>query len=71
MSEPKEKQYSLKPIELQLIANIQDAAASNILSFICSERLAYQVTPTTRFRVEAGELYVSEVEFSPAPEVST
>lgn len=60
---PNEKEYSLKNIELQLVQVIQNAyftQLSNFLSFVALERLAYQVTEFTRFRVEDGKLYIFE-----------
>lgn len=61
--EKTEKEYSLKPIELRLVEAIQSAYFSNLsntLSFIALERLAYDVTENTRFRVEDGKLFIHE-----------
>lgn len=72
--QPGEKMYGLKPIEEQMLQVMQqqhNVLISNFLSFIALERLAYQVTEQTRFRVEDGTLYISENTPEPAPEVST
>ena len=71
---PGEKQFSLKPIELNLIANNQARAQQSLFdlcTFIAAERLAYTVSERTQFRVEDGKLFISELE-PPAeePEVS-
>jgi hypothetical protein len=66
--QPAEKQFSLKPIEIQMIQNMHDRANSamfDYFSFIAIERLAYTPTKDTRFRVEQGKLFISEV---PIPE---
>lgn len=60
-----EKEFGLKEIELKLISTIQDtyfANLSNVLSFIALERLGYNVTEKTRFRVEDGKVYIHEEE---------
>lgn len=59
------KQYSLKPIETQLITiAIQQHAAmlSNLISFIAIERLAIEVSPQTRFELsdDAKAVTISE-----------
>lgn len=63
-SEPTEKTFSLKDIERRVIGNINErhnAELLDILSFIAIERLAYNVTERTQFRVDGeGNLYVSE-----------
>lgn len=66
MTEPiaTEKQFSLKAIELNLLANNQARAQQalfDICTFIASERLAVTVSQRTQFRVEDGKLYVSEM----------
>ena len=70
--EADEKQFSLKPVELNLIRAIQEQSnvtLSNTISFIALERLAYDVTEFTRFRVEDNNLYIKEDE--PQEEVET
>lgn len=69
-----EKQFSLKPIELQMVNVLQSTyftTLSNFLSFIALERLAYSVTEHTKFRIEDGKLFVWEEEATPDTEVST
>jgi hypothetical protein len=64
-SNENEKMFGLKPIELQLVSNLQQGYFNNLsttLSFIALERLAYEVTPSTRFRIEDGNLYIHEEE---------
>lgn len=58
-----EKEYSLKNIEVNLINAIQQAHQAemgNIISFIALERLAYQVTENTQFRVEDNKVFIRE-----------
>ena len=63
-SEPDEKMFGLKDIEMRMIGNITErnnAALVDYLSFVAIDRLAYNVTPLTTFRVDGeGNLYVSE-----------
>ena len=63
-SEPDEKMFGLKDIEMRVIGNINErnnAALLDFLSFVAIDRLAYNVTPQTAFRVDGeGNLYVSE-----------
>lgn len=69
--EPEEKTFSLKDIELQMVQNMHNRANQSLFdffSFIALERLAYTVTENTRFRVDDGKLYISEVEPQPANE---
>ena len=57
------KKYSLKNIELKLIESLQQSYFTNLssaLSFIAIERLAYDVTEFTRFRVENGDVTITE-----------
>lgn len=54
MSEPKKKEYSLKPIESQMIKVVNGQHAtmlSNILSYVAVERLAYNVTEDTHYEI--------------------
>lgn len=64
-NEPKPKQYSLKPIELQMIGVVNEqhqAMLSNMLSFIAIDRLGYHVTERTQYRIdEKGNLFIWEV----------
>lgn len=74
--QPNEKQYSLKPIQEQMITTIQQnfqAVISNFMSFIALENWGYTVTENTRFRVEDGQVYITEEvpEAEIVPEVST
>ncbi len=60
---PEETEYSIKPIELRLVETLQQTYfqnLSNVLSFIAIERLAYNVTENTRFRIEGDKIYVKE-----------
>lgn len=73
MTEPStpEKQFSLKAIELNLLANNQARAQQalfDICTFIASERLAITVTQRTQFRVEDGKLFVTELPEVKEPE---
>ena len=66
--EPAEKEYSLNPIELNLLGANQQRAQQgmfDICTFIATERLAYRVTNLTQFRVEDGKLYIGERELTP------
>lgn len=72
MSEP--KQFNLKPIETQLLSATQaqfQTLASNVLSFIAIERLAYTVTEKTQFSVSQDFTTVAISEKEDAPEVVT
>ena len=58
-----EKEFSLKPIELQMIQNMHERANSQLfdyLSFVAIERLAYTPVKGTQFRIEDGKLFISE-----------
>lgn len=73
-SEPEEKQFGLKPIEQRMLLVLQEqyfGVLSNFLSFVAVERLAYNVTENTKFRVEGDKLYIHDAEPEKAPEVST
>lgn len=68
------KEYSLKPLETQLLATTQQqfqVLVSNLLSFIAIERLAYTVTEKTQFAVSPDFTSVSISEKEDAPEVVT
>jgi hypothetical protein len=59
-----EKEFGLKNIEIKLVQSIQNGYFNNlssILSFIALERLAYNVTEQTQFRVEGEKLFIWEV----------
>lgn len=78
MSDLKEKQYSLKPIQEQMIQTMQQgyqAQISNFMSFLALENWGYTVTEHTRFRIENGQVFVTEevpeAETVEKPEVST
>ena len=61
--QPDEKQFSLKNIEVQMLQAFESAyfgQLSNFLSYLCLERLAYNVTQNTKFRVEKDQLFISE-----------
>lgn len=61
--QPDEKQFSLKGTEQQMLKVLQDqyfTHLSNFLSFLSIERLAYTVTPNTKFRIEGNTLFISE-----------
>lgn len=70
-----EKQFSLKPIQEQMVATIQQqfqAIISNYMSYLAIENWGYNVTENTRFRIEEGQVYVTELSpESETPEVST
>jgi hypothetical protein len=74
-SEPQEKMFSLKEIEMRSLRNIQQRNNDSLLdflSFVALERLAYDVTKNTRFRVgEDNDLYISELEEKKEEEVAT
>lgn len=60
---PEEKQYSLKPIERQMLNVLEQqyfTTLSNFLSFVSIERFAYTVTENTRFRVEGDNVFITE-----------
>lgn len=62
---PDEKQFGLKENELKVVEALQSSYFSQLsmfLSFLAIERLAYNVTPNTQFRIEKGQLYVKEAE---------
>lgn len=71
-SEPKtsSKEFSLKPIETQLLNVIvqqQQALLSNTVSFIAIERLAINVTPQTSFNLSEDLTKVTVVETEAEP----
>lgn len=69
--EPAEKEYGLKPIELNLIAGHQQRAQQGLFdlcAFIALERLAVNVDQLTTFRVENGKLFVGRLPEPPAEE---
>lgn len=51
MAEP--KKFSLKKIEQQVIQQQQNAVLSTFISYIAVERLGIDVTPQTRFEMNA------------------
>lgn len=60
------KEYSLKGIETQLLQVFQQQQSvllSNLLSYFAIERLAYDVTPNTRFEISPDftKLTIAEV----------
>lgn len=67
MADNKPKQYSLKPVETQMLQIMQQqhsALLSNFLSFIGMERLAINITPNTRFDIspDMTEITITETE---------
>lgn len=60
-----EKQFSLRPVDLQMIQNFNErhnAALVDFLSYLSIDRLGYQPTEQTRFRTDdKGVLYISEL----------
>lgn len=65
------KEYSLKELETQLLNVFQQQQSvmlSNLLSFIAIERLAYNVTPNTRFELSPDFKKLTVTEVEPAPE---
>lgn len=71
-NKPEEKQFGLKPIELNLIANGQARAQQalfDLCTFIATERLAWHVDQRTQFRVEDGKLFISTLPEPPEAEV--
>lgn len=70
---PDEKQFALKQIEQQMLQGYESSyfqALSGFLSFIALERLNYQVTSNTKFRVERDQLFISEaLPPEPTPEI--
>lgn len=70
-AEPESKTFSLKPIEQQMLNVLEQqyfTTLSNFLSFISLERLAYEVTPNTQFKIEEGKLIITEVAAGQVPE---
>lgn len=60
-----QKQFGLKTIEQQMLQSMQDSyfnALSNFLTFVATERLAYAVTPNTKFVVDGDTLKIWEEE---------
>lgn len=66
--EPIEKRYSLKSIDMQMVSVMQ-APLSNFLSFLALDRYNYPVTNNTVFKIDNGDLVISELE--PPSEVAT
>lgn len=72
-----ETRYNLKPIEVNLLAALQQAQQAelgNLISYIAIERFNYKVTEFTQFRVEEGILHITEQEpqkEAPQEEVTT
>jgi hypothetical protein len=65
---PESKQFSLKPIETQMVQSIlqmQNTHLSNFLSFISLERFAHQVTPNTKFDLNEDLTAVTITELPP------
>lgn len=76
MKQANEKQFSLKPIQEQMVNTIQQqfqSIISNYMSYLAIENWGYNVTENTRFRIEGGQVYITElpVEGEIVPEVST
>lgn len=68
--EPDEKKYSLKNIDMQMV-KVMQAPLSNFLSFLAIDRYNYPVTESTVFRIDNGDLVITEAPTEVAPEVST
>lgn len=76
MKQPNEKQFSLKPIQEQVVQTLQQqfqSVVSNFMSYLAIENWGYTVTENTRFRIEGGQVYITELpaEGEVVPEVST
>lgn len=74
MSDTMEKEYSLKPIQEQMIQTMQQSyqsQISNFMSFLALEFWGYTVTENTRFRIEEGKVFITEDVVESKPEVST
>ena len=59
-----EKEYSLKPVEVNLINHVRQQTQgiiSLVLSYIASDRLAYRLTQRTQFRINGDKIYISEL----------
>lgn len=56
------KEFSLRPVEMNLLNIAQQQTMSLLLSYIAGDRLAYQVTPNTQFKVEGNKLFITEGE---------
>jgi hypothetical protein len=72
-TKPESKQFSLKAMESQVLAATQSnfmSVLSNVMAMIAIERLAYQVTPYTRFTFneDFSQVTISEDEPQPDPE---
>lgn len=66
-----QKEYSLKPIQNQMLAGLQEnyfSTLANFLSFLALEFWGYTVTPTTKFEVREGKVYIWEGPPPPAPQ---
>ncbi len=62
---PNEKQFSLKDSEVRMLMGIEELKNQQLslfLSFIAMERMAYNVSMNTRFRVEGNTMFISEIE---------
>lgn len=73
---PEEKVYSLKAAETNLLRYIkqhQEAIFAGILSTIATDRLAYHVTPNTKFELtgDFAQMKLTEVEPEPQAQEST
>lgn len=70
-SKPERKEYSLKDIEIQMMNTINgqaQTAMSNFVSYILMERMAYAVTPNSRFEIDFVKKTVQAWEELPAEE---
>lgn len=66
--QPEEKQFSLKPIQKQMLNVLEQqyfSALSNFLSFLALEMWGYTVTPTTQFRIDGDQVFIHEAQPEP------
>lgn len=56
------KEYSLKDVEIQMLNTIEglkQTAMSNFVSYVLMERMAYPVTPQSRFEIDFGNKVIN------------
>lgn len=72
--QPQEKQFSLKESEVRMLMGIEELKNQQLslfLSFIAMERMAYNVTLNTRFRVDNNTLFIAEIESQQGDQASS
>lgn len=64
MSDLPEKQFSLKDIDIRMVAALNQQAQDamlNFLTYVAVEKMGYNATENSSYRVEDGKLYISEL----------